>query len=205
MSLDTVATTKARAATSKTGKPRTPQYGRISAVHRDCSQDCSQATGRRPTHVDNSGMSAQRTDHGGRSWTTCPLLRIRCSPRQARRAAYARSACGIALAGTGRSSQAHLLRRSALPAAVFTALDCPPCGHRVLDRSARRRFVMISPAWTRHPLATDRRPSGGRERTEPAAPRIQGHRAGVMPGVPVAGETGVMRGTLQAREAKCRD
>ena len=118
---------------------------------------------------------------------------------------YARSACGIALAGTGRSSQAHLLRRSALPAAVFTALDCPPCGHRVLDRSARRRFVMISPAWTRHPLATDRRPSGGRERTEPAAPRIQGHRAGVMPGVPVAGETGVMRGTLQAREAKCRD
>ena len=205
MSLDTVATTKARAATSKTGKPRTPQYGRISAVHRDCSQDCSQATGRRPTHVDNSGMSAQRTDHGGRSWTTCPLLRIRCSPRQARRAAL----CSIGLwYRTGRNRQIK-------PGSPVTQIGAsrgrlhgarlPPCGQRVLDRSARRRFVMISPAWTWHPLATDRRPSGGRERTEPAAPRIQGHRAGVMPGVPVAGETGVMRGTLQAREAKCRD
>ena len=42
----------------------------------DCSQDCSQAIGRRPTHVDNPGMSAQPTTGGGRSWTTCLLLRI---------------------------------------------------------------------------------------------------------------------------------
>ncbi len=43
---------------------------------RDCSQHCSQAAGRRPTHVDNSGISAQPTTGDGRSWTTCPLLRI---------------------------------------------------------------------------------------------------------------------------------
>src|SRR5262249_20704447 len=42
-----------------------------------------------------------------------------------------------------------------------------------------RRFVMISPTWTRHPLARDRRLSGRRERTDPAPSRIQGHRAGV--------------------------
>ena len=54
--------------------------GRGSApFRRDCSQDCSQATRRRPTHVDNSGISAQPTTGDGRSWTTCPLLRIRCS------------------------------------------------------------------------------------------------------------------------------
>ena len=45
---------------------------------RDCSQDCSQATGRRPTYVDTSGIPAQPTTGDGRSWTTCPLLRIRC-------------------------------------------------------------------------------------------------------------------------------
>jgi hypothetical protein len=44
---------------------------------RDCSQDCSQAAGQRRSRVDNCGMSAQRTDRNGRSWTTCPLLRIR--------------------------------------------------------------------------------------------------------------------------------
>jgi hypothetical protein len=36
-----------------------------------------QAAGRRPTQVDNSGISAQRTGRDGRSWTACPLLRIR--------------------------------------------------------------------------------------------------------------------------------
>ena len=34
--------------------------GRGSApFRRDCSQDCSQAAGQHPTHVDNSGISAQ--------------------------------------------------------------------------------------------------------------------------------------------------
>ena len=37
---------------------------------------CSQAAGRHPTHMDNSGISAQPTTGDGRSWTTCPLLRI---------------------------------------------------------------------------------------------------------------------------------
>jgi hypothetical protein len=45
--------------------------------HQPCSQDCSQATGRRPTRMDNSGISAQPTTGKGRSWTTCPRLRIR--------------------------------------------------------------------------------------------------------------------------------
>ena len=45
---------------------------------------CCQATGRRPTHVDNSGISAQLTIGDGRSWTTCPLLWIRCSTKQPR-------------------------------------------------------------------------------------------------------------------------
>ena len=50
--------------------------GRGSApFRRDCSQDAEQ----HPTHVDNSGISAQPTTIDGRSWTTCPLLRIRCS------------------------------------------------------------------------------------------------------------------------------
>ena len=44
---------------------------------RDCSQDCSQGAEQHPTHVDNSGISAQPTTTDGRSWTTCPLLRIR--------------------------------------------------------------------------------------------------------------------------------
>ena len=44
---------------------------------RDCSQDCSQGAEQQPTHVDNSGISAQPTTTDGRSWTTCPLLRVR--------------------------------------------------------------------------------------------------------------------------------
>ena len=54
--------------------------GRGSApFRRDCSQDCSQAAEQHPTHVDNSGISAQPSNGDGRSWTTCPLLRIRGS------------------------------------------------------------------------------------------------------------------------------
>src|SRR5205807_155016 len=37
------------------------------------------AAGQRPTHADNFGISARPTTGDGRSWTTCPLLRIRCS------------------------------------------------------------------------------------------------------------------------------
>ena len=52
--------------------------GRGSApFRRGCSQDCSQAAEQHTTHVDNSGISAQPTTGDGRSWTTCPLLRIR--------------------------------------------------------------------------------------------------------------------------------
>src|SRR5581483_4652635 len=39
--------------------------------------DCSQAAGRRPTHMDNSGISTQPTTDDGQSWTMCPFLRIR--------------------------------------------------------------------------------------------------------------------------------
>ena len=35
-----------------------------------------------PDHVDNSGISAQPTTGDGRSWTTCPLLRIRRSSQR---------------------------------------------------------------------------------------------------------------------------
>ena len=34
------------------------------------------------SQADSCGMSAQRTDRNGRSWTTCPLLRIRSSADQ---------------------------------------------------------------------------------------------------------------------------
>jgi hypothetical protein len=54
--------------------------GRGSApFRRDCSQDCSQAAEQHPTHMDNLGIPTQPTTGDGRSWTTCPLLRIRCS------------------------------------------------------------------------------------------------------------------------------
>ena len=51
---------------------------------RDCCQHCCQAAGQRPSRADSCGMSAHRTVHDGRSWTMCPLLRIRrSSARQA--------------------------------------------------------------------------------------------------------------------------
>ena len=37
----------------------------------------SQAAGRQPTHLNNSGISAQPTTGDGRPWTSCPLLQIR--------------------------------------------------------------------------------------------------------------------------------
>jgi hypothetical protein len=50
---------------------------RISAAQPRLCQDCSQAAEQHPTHVGNSGISAQPTTGDGRPWTTCPLLRIR--------------------------------------------------------------------------------------------------------------------------------
>ena len=44
---------------------------------RDCCQYCCQAAGQRRSQVDGCGMSVQRTDRNGRSWTTCLSLRIR--------------------------------------------------------------------------------------------------------------------------------
>jgi hypothetical protein len=44
---------------------------------RDCCQYCCQATGQHRSQVDGCGLSAQRTDRNGRSWTTCLSLRIR--------------------------------------------------------------------------------------------------------------------------------
>jgi hypothetical protein len=46
---------------------------------RDCCQHCWRAAGQRLSRTDNSGMPAQHTDRDGRSWTMCPLLRIRWS------------------------------------------------------------------------------------------------------------------------------
>jgi hypothetical protein len=46
-----------------------------SARRRDSSPHCSQAAGRRPTYVDNPGISAQPATGDGRSWTTGPLPR----------------------------------------------------------------------------------------------------------------------------------
>src|SRR5580693_3085195 len=43
----------------------------------DCCQTCCQAAGQRPTGADKCGISAQHTVSDGRSWTKCPLLRIR--------------------------------------------------------------------------------------------------------------------------------
>jgi len=44
---------------------------------RDCCQYCCPDGGQHLTRMDRCGISAQRTDHNGRSWTMCPLLRIR--------------------------------------------------------------------------------------------------------------------------------
>ena len=44
---------------------------------RDCCQYCCQAAGQRRSQVDGCGLSVQRTDRNGRSWTTCLSLRIR--------------------------------------------------------------------------------------------------------------------------------
>jgi hypothetical protein len=67
--------------TSSTLGYATPESRRSGSApfRRDCCQYCCQAAGRRPTHVDNPGISAQPTIGDGRSWTTCPLLRNRTS------------------------------------------------------------------------------------------------------------------------------
>ena len=65
------------------GRPRRwgtlPESGRsrIRPFGRDCCQYCCQAAGQRRSQVDGCGMSVQRTDRNGRSWTTCLSLRIR--------------------------------------------------------------------------------------------------------------------------------
>lgn len=67
--------------TSSTLAYATPESRRSGSApfRRDCCQYCRQAAGRRPTHVDNPGRSAQPTIGDGRSWTTCPLQRNRRS------------------------------------------------------------------------------------------------------------------------------
>jgi hypothetical protein len=66
---------KARAVTEGRGSiPRTCS----------CCQYCCQATGQWLTDADRCGISAQPTTGDGRSWTMCPLLRIRCSRKYAR-------------------------------------------------------------------------------------------------------------------------
>ena len=52
---------------------------RIVGISRNCCQYCCPNCGQRLTRVDDCGISAQRMDRDGRSWTMCPLLRIRCS------------------------------------------------------------------------------------------------------------------------------
>src|SRR5580692_5097472 len=44
-----------------------------------CCQYRCHVAGQRLTRTASLGTSAQLTDHDGRSWTMCPLLRIRCS------------------------------------------------------------------------------------------------------------------------------
>jgi hypothetical protein len=46
---------------------------------RECCQYCCHGGGQRLRVIDNCGISAQRTDRDGRSWTMCPCLRIRRS------------------------------------------------------------------------------------------------------------------------------
>ena len=46
---------------------------------RDCCQHCCRTVGRRRSHADTFGMLAQYKATDVRSWTMCPLLRIRCS------------------------------------------------------------------------------------------------------------------------------
>jgi hypothetical protein len=46
-------------------------------VGSDCCQFCCHDGGQHLPRMDSPGMSAQRTDRGGRSWTMCPLLWIR--------------------------------------------------------------------------------------------------------------------------------
>ena len=67
---------------------KTTRAGGSAPFRRDCSQGAEQ----HPTHLDNSGTSAQPTTGDGRSWTSCPLLRIRCSPKQSAYPLRARSA-----------------------------------------------------------------------------------------------------------------
>jgi uncharacterized protein (UPF0548 family) len=54
---------------------------------------CEPRTLLKTTHLDNSGISAQPTTGDGRSWTSCPLLRIcECAPRASTCPLRARSA-----------------------------------------------------------------------------------------------------------------
>jgi hypothetical protein len=64
-----------------TGDPLRLKNGRSGSApsRHDCCQYCCHAAGQRRTCADHSGMSAQRTDHDGPSWTMRPLLRIRRS------------------------------------------------------------------------------------------------------------------------------
>ena len=58
--------------------PGADEHGQGSVpLGRDCCQYCCQATGQHRSRADNCGISAQRTDRNGRSWTTCLSLRIR--------------------------------------------------------------------------------------------------------------------------------
>jgi hypothetical protein len=101
--------------------------GRGSApFRRDCSQDCSQAAKQHPTHVDNSGIPAQATTGDGRSWTTCPLLRIRrahtCKaglpPRTPRRMGC-RPRCFNPSLPTGHAAGSSLHQRGGTPHPEF--------------------------------------------------------------------------------------
>ena len=109
---------------------RPEKDGRGSAPRRrDCSQDCSQAAEQHPTHVDNSGISAQPTTGDGRSWTMCPLLRIR--------------RLGVRVPPSAPSSQARCPPGSGLFVALGATLGAtgtrqPPNRARLIDSAAAR-------------------------------------------------------------------
>ena len=98
--------------------------------NRDCCQHCCQAAGQRLTGTGGCGISAQRTTNGGRAWTMCPLLRIRCSRAE-------RNSVAV------RAGRAAASRETISWATIHTAAPLPPSGrwHSLRCGSACRRMT----------------------------------------------------------------
>jgi len=97
----------------------------------DCRRHCCQGHSQLPTRDDGPGISAQYADTTGRSWTTCPELRIRRP--------------GTMLTATSQPASMRLPSRPSQSAPSLCG--SPPCSWRCgRRRSSRRRKGDLCPA-----------------------------------------------------------